>query len=220
MRANRCHAPRHRESGAVLLVAVVLLLLTGVLTLFALNVGLIEQRSTGNDLRAKVVGDVAEAGLAQGFEFLLRQHAGMLQSPALWERCQADDETFPCGAISAATFDHDGDVATAPVSRRGSMFRLKADDTHTIAGIDNALAKFMLPLPAASKIANVPNGWSVAYGVAPVLCFAERPENPGAGGIPCGSGTGAGATSVSIATFVSVARMPGESASQTLVQTV
>ena len=220
MRANRCHAPRRRESGAVLLVAVVLLLLAGILTLFALNVGLVEQRSTGNDVRAKVVGDVAEAGLAQGFEYLLRQHADMLQSPGLWERCQADDETFPCGAISASTFDHDGDATTAPVSRRGSMFRLKADDTHTIAGIDNELARHMLPLPAASKIASVPNGWSVAYGVAPVLCFAERPENPGATGIPCGTGTGAGSTSVSIATFVSVARMPGESASQTLVQTV
>ena len=220
MPATRCPPPRGRESGAVLLVAVVLLLLAGVLTLFALNVGLVEQRSTGNDVRAKVVGDVAEAGLAQGFEYLMRQHAGMLESPGLWERCQADDETFPCGAISDATFDHDGDATTAPVSRRGSMFRLKADDTHTIAGIDDELAKFMLPLPAASKIASVPNGWSVVYGVAPVLCFAERPENPGATGIPCGTGTGAGATSVSIATFVSVARIPGESASQTLVQTV
>lgn len=220
MRATRCPPPLGRESGAVLLVAVVLLLLTGVLTLFALNVGLIEQRSTGNDVRAKVVSDVAEAGLAQGFEYLMRQHAGMLKSPALWERCVASDQTFPCGAISDATFDHDGDATTAPVSRRGSMFRLKADNTHTIAGIDPELARYMLPLPAASKIASVPNGWSVAYGVAPVLCFAERPENPGAGGIPCGSGTGAGTTSVSIATFVSVARMPGESASQTLVQTV
>src|SRR5687767_10991980 len=144
MHANRCPPPRGRESGAVLLVAVVLLLLAGVLTLFALNVGMIEQRSTGNDARAKVVGDVAEAGLAQGFEYLMRQHADMLKAPALWERCQADDETFPCGAISAATFDHDGDATTAPVSRRGSMFRLKADATHTIAGIDDELAQYML----------------------------------------------------------------------------
>ena len=149
MRATRCHAPRRRESGAVLLVAMVLLLLAGVLILLGLNVGLIEQRSTGNDVRAKVVGDVAEAGLAQGFEYLMRQHSAMLKSPALWERCQADDETFPCGAISDATFDHDGDATTAPVSRRGSMFRLKADDTNPIAGIDAELAKYMLPLPAA-----------------------------------------------------------------------
>lgn len=219
MCASRSHAAPFRQSGAVLLVAVVLLMLAGLLTLFAVNVGLFEQRSTGNDVRTRVVSEVAEAGLGQGFEYLMRQHAAMLSTPSLWERCPATDE-FPCGAISDATFDHDGDPLTAAISRRTTMFRLKPDATNAIAGIDTALSQYMLPLPAASKIAAVPNGWSVAYGVAPVLCFAERPENPGAGGIPCGPGTGIGATSVNIATFVSVAKMSGEAASQTLVQSI
>jgi hypothetical protein len=219
MQAIRSTTPASRQSGAVLFVAKMMLLLAGLLTLFALKVGVFEQRSTGNDVRERAVTEVAEAGLAQGFEYLMRQHAELLADPGHWERCDAGDETFPCGAISAATFDHDGDPATAEVSRRGTMYRLKADDTHVIAGIDLELSKFMLPLSA--KIGAVPNGWNAAYGVAPVLCFAEHAENPGAGGIPCGSGSGGpGGTSVSIATFVSVAKLVDEGASKTLVQTV
>lgn len=219
MHAHRSPSFPRSASGAVLLVAVMLLLLASLLTLFAVEVGVFEQRSTGNDVRERVVTEVAEAGLAQGFEYLMRQHAELLEDPSRWERCDPDDDTFPCGAITAAAFDDDGDAATPPVSRRGTMYRLKADDTHVIPGIDNALAKFMLPLSA--ELASVPNGWAAAYGVAPVLCFAEHAEGPGVGGIPCGNGSaGPAATSTSIATFVSVAKLPGEGASKTLVQTV
>ena len=213
----RAHATSPtRPSGNVLIVALVLLLLAGLLTLFALKVGTFEQRSTGNDVRAKVAGEVAEAGLAQGFEFLIRQHSDMLANAALWERCAATDETFPCGAVPNTLFDDDGDPDTAQVSRRGSMFRLRADDTHVIANIDGALSQYMLRLPASSKIASMANGQGVSYGVAPVVCFARAPAAP-AGGIPCGN---VGATTVSVATFVSVARLPGENTSSTLVQTV
>jgi hypothetical protein len=44
-------------------------------------------------------------------------------------------------------FDDDGDEDTAEVSRRGSMFRLVADTTHTIGNIDLALSQHMLRLP-------------------------------------------------------------------------
>jgi hypothetical protein len=203
----------------VLVVALVLLLLAAVMTAFAMNVGVFEQRSTGNDFRAREVNDVAEAGLAQGFEYLMRQHKDMLDNPALWERCDANDTTFPCGSISDVLFDDDGDAATPKVSRRATMYRLKANNGNVIADIDPALSKFMLPLAAGSKIATAQGG-NVAYGVAPVVCFAERPRFPGAEGIRCGDGTGASATTVRIVTFASVARIPGESAGTTLVQTV
>ena len=214
------HLQPSRQSGAVLLVTIVLLLLAGVMTLFAMNVGVFEQRSTGNDLRAKAVNEVAEAGLAQGFEYLMRQHADMLGNSALWEKCDANDETYPCGAISAALFDDDGDVTTPKVSRRATMYRLKANTANTISSIDLALSKYMLPLAASSKLSTAANGSTVAYGVAPVLCFVKRPKNPGSGGIACGDGTGVGATALRIATFVSVAKMPGETASATLTQTI
>lgn len=219
-------ASRDRQSGAVLLVAVVLLLLAGLMTMFALNVGMFEQRSTGNDMRAKAVNEVAEAGLAQGFEYLMRQNAPMLEDVSLWEPCGATDVTFPCGAISADLIDVDGDPATtATVARRATMYRLRAT-TNTIAGLDNALANYMLPLAGASKLATAANGAAVAYGVAPVLCMIKRPAKPdpappaAPSPILCGDGTGTGATDLRVATFVSVAKIPGESASATLVQTI
>jgi hypothetical protein len=215
MRAIRS---RQAQSGMVLVVAVVLLLLAGVLTLFALKVGLFEQRSTGNDLRSKVVADVAEAGLAQGFEYLVRQHADLLKTPAAWERCRDDEVQFPCGAISDGTFDDDGDPDTPEIVRRGTMYRLAADPGNAIPGIDAALSQYMLPIPAASKIATLPNGEAVAYGVAPVICFATSPANGGNSGIPCGDSGAAGSTNIT--TFVSVARIPGENASSTIVQTI
>ena len=219
MKSVRHFSSPSRQSGAVLFVAVILLLLAGVMTLFALNVGVFEQRSTGNDIRAKAVNDVAEAGLAQGFEYLMRQHANMLTDSSLWERCGETDVSFPCGAISAATFDDDGDPTTPAVSRRGTMYRLKAT-TNTIANLDSALSQYMLPLATSSKLSSAANGATIAYGVAPVLCFVKRPAKPGATGIACGDGTGASATDLRVASFVSVAKIPDESASATLVQTI
>lgn len=220
MPVRRLCASSRRQSGAVLFVAMVLLLLAAVITASAMNVGVYEQRSTGNDLRAKAVNEVAEAGLAQGFEYLMHQHVDMLDNPALWERCAVDDETFPCGALSTVPFDDDGDPATPAVTRRETMYRLKANNLNTIAGLDPELSRFMLPLASASKISAEGNGSTVAYGVAPLLCMVQRPKSAGAEGIVCGPGTGAGATTVRVATFVSVAKMPGEQASTTLMQTV
>jgi Tfp pilus assembly protein PilX len=221
----RQFSPPSRQSGAVLLVAVVLLLLAGIMTLLALNVGVFEQRSTGNDIRAKAVNEVAEAGLAQGFEYLMRQHPTMLDSTASWEKCAADDESFPCGAISAELVDADGDPATSgTIARRNTMYRLKAT-TNTVTGLDNALANYMLPLGSSSKLGTAANGSTVAYGVAPVACFLKRPLKPDDPALPpspilCGDGVGATATDMRVVTFVSVAKMPGESASATLIQTI
>lgn len=43
------------QRGSALLIAVVLLLLAGIMTLLGLNVGVFEARSTGNDIRGKLV---------------------------------------------------------------------------------------------------------------------------------------------------------------------
>lgn len=225
MTPPRQSSPPSRQSGAVLLVAIVLLLLAGIMTLLALNVGVFEQRSTGNDVRAKAVNDVAEAGLAQGFEYLMRQHPDMLADTSLWERCGATDETFPCGAISDDPVDADGDPDTSgTVARRSTMYRLRAT-SNSISGLDDALANYMLPLASSSKLSTAANGSTVAYGVAPVACFITRPLKPDDPTKPpspilCGDGLGATATDMRAVTFVSVAKMPGESASATLTQTI
>lgn len=209
-----------RQRGVTLIVAVVLLLLAGVMTLLALNVGLFEQRSTASDLRNKYTNEIAEAALAQGFEFLMRNNKAWLNDgSARWTRCTAADISFPCGAITDDTYDHDGDPATAEVSRRASFYHLN-QTTHTIPDLANELANYMLPLP--NKIANVGNNERVAYGVAPLLCLVERPAvgAPADTPIHCGDGTGSGASTLRVVTFVSVAKMPDENASTTLVQTL
>src|SRR4249919_2415057 len=142
---------RGRESGSALLVAVLLLLLAAVMTFAALNVGVFEQRSTGNDIRAKAVNDVAEAGLAQGFEYLMHQHTEMQKpDPGTWQRCDAGETVFPCGAVSADLIDTDGN-GTPDTARRATLYRLK-QTSHTIAGLDPELANYMLDLPSSSKI--------------------------------------------------------------------
>ena len=221
MNRDRYATAPSRQRGAALFVAVVLLLLASVMTLLALKVGVFEQRSTGNDMRAKLVNEAAEAGLAQGFEYLLRQNGDMLTTDALWDPCGDSETTFPCGAVSEFEVDKLG--APTTVRRRGTMYRLDRTG-HTIAGLDDALSNYMLPIPAASKVASVGNGEVVAYGVAPLLCRVERPvavagvAPPVDAPIRCGTGGGTNATELRVVTFVSVARIPGESARATLVQ--
>jgi Tfp pilus assembly protein PilX len=216
---TRCNpSTRPRQSGAVLLVAVVLLLLAGVMTLAALNVGVFEQRSTGNDIRAKEVNEIAEAGMAQGFEYLMRQHPDMLEDDTLWEKCGATDTKFPCGAVTDEVYDNDADAGTAAVARRSTMFRLKASG-HVDSNFDSAMTPAMLTLNG--NIATTGNGAQVAYGVAPVVCYVasrivgEAATSP----VRCADSRDE-ASNRRIVTFVSVARLPGEGSRATLTQTI
>lgn len=215
MNTQQANAPvtgyRFREGGSVLIVAIVLLLLASVLTLLALKVGAFEQRTTSNDLRAKMVREVGEAGIAQGAEFLFRQHPDWLADTARWEACGATDETFPCGAVEQTASDGS--------ARRADFYRL-AGQTNAIADIPPAMSKYMLPM--GNKIATVGNGETAAYGVAPLVCFTERPDpaDPADAPIRCGNGSSSQSTDLRIVTFVSVARLPDENARVTLVNTV
>ena len=215
---------RRNASGSTLLIAVVLLLLAGILALLAMNVGVFEQRATGNDVRAKSVHEVAEAGLAQGSEFLLKQQPAMLTFPAgagTWTRCGATDTTFPCGSVGTDLVDIDGNPDTpATVARRATMYRL-TNSGATIANLDAALVSRMLNIPAANKIATVGAGFDVAYGVAPVMCFVAEKHVKEVVSSPIRCATDIDdASDRRIVTFVSVASMVGESARTTLTQTI
>jgi len=206
------------QSGAVLLVAVVLLLLAGVMTLAALNVGVFEQRSTGNDINTKLVNEVAEAGLAQGFEYLMRQNPDMMENDSLWVKCGASETTFPCGAVADDLYDDDADAGTPAVARRSTMFRLKASG-HVVSGFSTTMTGRMLSLSDA--IPTVGNGRTASYGVAPVLCYvaSRLPGESTTSPVRC-AGSKDEASSRRVVTFVSVAQLPGESARATLTQTV
>jgi hypothetical protein len=71
---NRLNCSRaaglRKQEGTTLIVAMVLLLLASLLAVFAMNVGLLAQRTSGADLRSRVVHETLEAALSQGIEYI------------------------------------------------------------------------------------------------------------------------------------------------------
>lgn len=190
-----------RQQGSALMIAIVLLLLAGLMSVLAMNVGMFEQRSSGNDLRAKIVKQVAEAGLSQGFEFLMRAHPEWLDDASKWRStpCGASEETFPCGAV--------------PATMRSSMFPLKAGG-YTVSGLDTDLTKYMLEIPNPMTGTGIQD---VAYGVAPLLCRVSLPIS--GTNVVCATGM-SNLSDRRVVSFVSVAQLRGDSGRMTLTQTV
>lgn len=211
---------RNPQTGNVLLVVVLLLLLVSVMTLFALNVGLFEQRSSGNDLRAKLVTEVAEAGLAEGMEYL-HQNANFITDESKWTACDDADTTFPCGAIQpnsqVQTVDAGGNKITVTVTRRSTMRYWNGggydfDGSGAVSGWEAKM------LPFNHAIATTGNGFPARYGVGPVLCrvaYKEKETDP----TVC-TDDPAKMSPTSVLTFVSVGSLPDEGARSTLVQIV
>ena len=190
-----------RQSGNVLIVVILLLALAGIMTLFALNTGVFEQRSSGNDMKAKVVSEVAQAGLSQGMEFL-HQHYAYMTDTSKWTQCTATDSSFPCG--------------TVPSTRRATMYYWSSggfdfDGNGTVSGWETR----MLPIAAANKLPTT--SFPTTYGVGVVLCRVATKASKSDPTTCTDSGS---ATNTSILTFVSVGAIPGENARTTLTQSV
>lgn len=205
--------PARRQRGTVLLIAIVLLLLASVISLFAVNVGSFEQAASGNDVRAKLVQQVADSALAQGAEHVLA-NTSMLQTGfgTVWTRCAADDTSFPCGAI--------------PAARRNSMFRYNAPAAADIfgGGLDDLERRMLVLENRVQQVNNSRNadgtvnadGFAVAYGVGVVLCRLV-PQPAGTANPQCSTDT-AEDSRVFAVTLVSVADMGGEGSRATAVK--
>src|SRR5437868_14403858 len=108
-----------RQQGTTLVVVLVLVLLATIMALFAVKVNLSEQRSSGNDVKTRLMREVAEAAMAQGMEYMqsLRTAERDPFIASTWFRCTAADTTFPCGAVPVD--DGNGHV------RRANMYYYK-----------------------------------------------------------------------------------------------
>lgn len=189
-----------RMAGNTLLIVVVLLLLATLFVIFALNVGRFEQRTSGNDLRAKIAQEVAESGISLGVEYLNARRP-IFTTNDNWRLCASTETAFPCGAV--------------PAARRGTMYTYKA------AGSSGAtLNERLLPLGPATTPSATAGGFDATRQVGAVLCRVEA--LPAAGPSPpatCATDIANASTSW-VVTVVSKGALTGEGSSSTVTQTI
>jgi hypothetical protein len=226
---NRANIASHsRQRGTTLIIAIVLLLLLTMVGLFALNVGLSEQRASGTEFRGRIVRQVAESGLSQTFEYL-RLSGRVPTEPqgevdlTRWQPCAANDTTFPCGVVPQTVLrDTDDDGAADDVTAfRGASYRYIGDGGFDLDGnstIDN-LERYFIPMAdivgttSSQGITQVGN-FPVRYGVAAVLCTLD--DNRACVGA---SGADEDRSGLATVTLVAIAEIAGEDARATITQT-
>lgn len=213
----------HSQTGFALIVAILLLLILTVFSLYAVNVGVFETRSSGNEYRSKVVGQVAEAALNHGVAALrVRMNAitpapGVNVNPAFWEKCGRTDLTFPCGAEPDPArrdltyrfrggIDVDGSGGT-------NKFELHSLVLPQIVG--SASRQVVTSVPSASAAAEFP----VTYTVGALLCRIDKTADPGAGDESCTT-VAADTGKLNAFTLVARAEIVGEDTSATVSRVV
>jgi hypothetical protein len=151
---------RRQRGATTLIIAILLLLILAVVSLFTLNVSFFELRTVGNETRQKIIAQAAEAGLNHGFEFV-KGNSGNLTIPEAtsaagwfgrWQPCT--DATFPCGAEPnparrALLYKYQHNARPAPLSLIG------------IGGTE---------LPRFTQV----GGFDVNYRVGALLCVMDE----------------------------------------------
>lgn len=202
MKTTPCLTAKKQQQGSTLIIVVVLLLLATLIVIFAVNLGALTQRSSGNDLRSRLVQQAADSALSQASETLLAD-SGILTDAASWELCDAADTSFPCGAI--------------PAARRAGMYRYIGGTQDQQVFDDNTVDNRMLNLE--NKFTTVNNttsdGFAINYGVGVVACRLT-PEVVGVE--PSCSTDPDDQIRVYAVTLVAVAAMPDEGARATAVR--
>lgn len=227
----------HGQRGTTLIVALVLVLLASLLALFAVNVGLFEQRASAADVRARLVQQAAEAALSQGMEYIKLNTTTALDptNTTLWAQCTDTDTSFPCGSVPRCATGS-GTTTCAPDSlgvstaRRSNMYYFIGGAGYDVNGSGSSsdtMDKRSLPLDrlinltgamSSSSTGTVGNGYAVNYGVGALLCMVKKTVPTVAVPTPpteCTSDP-TKASNVKIVTLVGTASIPAEGASTTL----
>ncbi len=207
-----------RQGGTTLILALVLVLLATLMALFAMNVGIFEQRAATNDVRSRLVQQTAEAAIAQGIEYInLNSPAAIDTTDATkWEICP-DDDSFPCGAVEKCAYGNA--TCTTTMQRRGNMYRFIGGGTYDVNGDgDTNDVMDVRSLPLDRQMATVGNGYGVNYGVGAVLCIVKTPALP-TDPTQCTTDLNQASGTV-VVTLVSTANISGESAKTTISTTI
>ena len=110
--------PNNQRGAATLVTALILLLAITLVTFSAARVGVTEQRTSANDMRAKTAQDVANAGVEYGIAYLNKNNSLINQlggdgwgaggsSGTTWQRCAAATD-LPCGDGTANIYNNAG----------------------------------------------------------------------------------------------------------------
>jgi hypothetical protein len=135
---------KYQKGAATLLVAVVLIAILTIVTIYAARVGVQDQTISGNDFRSKTAFAAAQAGLDYGEAFIQANTSTFISSGSL-TTCP-DLVTFPCNYATTATAAdwqyNDLNVATISPLASGETFDvgylLSLNNFVTIIGVGNS----------------------------------------------------------------------------------
>jgi Tfp pilus assembly protein PilX len=155
----------HQKGAAVVVTAVLLLIGVTLVVMFAAQVGLQDQRISGNQYRHKQAFANAEAGLEFAASFLgdnKSLHDGLAADG--WTSCTGNTGIFPCsitgadsvyGTISGGTISSSVPVATLPLE----AYMVKVGDLTTVVGVgtsDDGTANSVVQVDYATQSLLVP----------------------------------------------------------------
>ena len=115
---------RSRQRGlSTLLIAILLLAIVTIMTIFAARFGIFEQRISANDYRYKMAFQASEAGLNQSMEFIKMSTSEMLSTVSGGWLDPTDPSWMPCTDALPAGMDVDPCLAEPDTGRRDDMYR-------------------------------------------------------------------------------------------------
>lgn len=116
--------PPYRQRGiSTLLIALLLLAILTVVTIFATSFGMFEQRTSGNEYRHKLAFQAAEAGLNQAVEYAKANTRTMLSTASGGWFFPGAERWQPCSAAAPAGMLVDPCLAEPNTARRNRMYR-------------------------------------------------------------------------------------------------
>lgn len=123
MTSPQIRIPRTQRGASTLLIAMLLLAILTVVTVFATAVGVSEQRTSANEYRHKLAFQAAEAGLNQAIEFLRANTSALVDTASGGWLFAGSPRWQPCTSALPSGMAFDPCTAEPDADRRSGMYR-------------------------------------------------------------------------------------------------
>jgi len=152
------NSPKAQRGASTLLIAMLLLAILTVASIFATAYGVHEQRTSANEYRYKLVFQAAEAGLNQSIEYIKLNTQPMLSTASGGWLFAGNPRWQPCASAAPAGMAMDPCLAEPDPDRRASMYRY--------VGATNGILPLSETLPTATNQTFTFTGGALADGGA------------------------------------------------------